>query len=121
MTECIKTHLGCSLLRLNQFTHKVMTLAVILHTFYCNPLFVICLYVYITFLQNVCWRNVLQNIEETVYFCAISGVSYNWFLCARHRAFFWKLWVTIGGLGAAVNYLWINASFGTCFQNSRHH
>jgi len=93
MTECIKTHLGCSLLRLNQFTHKVMTLAVILHTFYCNPLFVICLYVYITFLQNVCWRNVLQNIEETVYFCAISGVSYNWFLCARHRAFFWKLWV----------------------------
>jgi hypothetical protein len=59
-----------------------MTHAVILHTFYCNTLFVICLYVYITFLQNVHLRNVLQYLEETVYFCAISGASYSWFLCA---------------------------------------
>ena len=82
MTECIKTHLGCSLLRLNQCTHKVMTYAMILYTFYCNPLFVICLCVYLAFLQNGHWRNVLHCLEETVYFCAISCASYNWFLCA---------------------------------------
>jgi hypothetical protein len=43
VTEGIKALLGCRLLRLNQFTHvqRFDTGAMIMHTVYCNPLFLI--------------------------------------------------------------------------------
>lgn len=69
MIECIKTLSGCRLLRLNQFTltQNFDTGAMIMLTLYCNPLFLISFYLYITFLENVHLRNVLQYLEETMY------------------------------------------------------
>lgn len=57
---------------------------------------------------TVYWRDCVFLCHQ---WCIIQLVSLCW-----HRAFCWKLWVTIGGLDAAVNYLWTKSLLVPVFR-----